>query len=681
MGCEQSSNISRVYNVLSSDSVIDGSGPWRNYFRPDLENNIKLHKDKTTIDVINKAFEKYTNKNCFGYRKPIDATTYETTHTYITYGEISIYADRLAQSIQRLGLTTNKNYEYEGNHNCIGIYSRNCSEWFITDLACQRSSITTVAFYTSLGDKSFEHIFIQTKVDTLFVSEDSVDTFIIYFNKFKFADLKNVVLFDLTLFSEPAIFEKLRKTGLNIISFKDLVKEDETTEKFELKESTKDTIFTICYTSGSTNLPKGVKLTQNNFYNSLCAMLQSGLPFNSDTVHISYLPLTHIFERLGIHTLTSNGALICFMTTTDIKKYFFEDISLIRPTIFLAVPRVLTLFHQKVVAAFNETTGCSKSLIEKAIEAKKTNFRKTGEVVHSLYDSLVFKKVRDKFGGRIQGFFVGSAPVSKLLIEEVAIFFSVPIVDSYGMTETTGPLFVSHSSDPFSYSVGGVLCVNEFKLANCKELDYNANTTLDGEPSPTGEICCRGLNVFSGYFLDKEKTLEAFDEEGWLKTGDVGRILPNSKGLKIIDRLKEIFKLSQGIYIAPSKLENCYIKSKYVIQICIYGDSYFNYLLAIVVPNKVEVLNFLKENGIYEEGQELTNYYQNKELHASIKEDFDLIAKQNYLNAFERPLKFILSKNEFTVQNDLITPTMKLMRRKIQKFYAEDIQIAYSEEK
>lgn len=678
MGSEQSSHKNRVYNILSSHRVTDGSGAWKNYLCPEYENQVELHKSKTWIKALNESIEKYTDSNCFGYRKATDASTFETSHTYLTYGEVSIYANRLAYSIQRLGLTSKKDYEYEGDLNCIGIYSRNCAEWFITDLACQRSSVTSVAFYTSLGDKSFEHIFNQTKVDTMFVSEDSIDTFILYFNKFNFSCLKNVVVFDLTLYSEVIMFEKLKQTGLNIISFKDLINEDSKEEK--LVESSKDTIFTICYTSGSTNLPKGVKLTQNNFYNGLFAMLESGLPFNSETVHISYLPLTHIFERLGIHTMTSKGALVCFMAATDIKKYFFEDILLIRPTLMLAVPRVLTLFHQKIMAAFNEVKGCSRVLIEKAIEVKKQNFQKNGELNHSFYDSLVFKKVKDKFGGRLKGFFVGSAPVSKLMIEEISIFFSAPIVDSYGMTETTGPLFVAHRDDPFSFSVGGVLSVSQFKLSNCKDLEYNSETTLGGEPSPTGEICCKGLNVFSGYFLDREKTLEAFDEDGWLRTGDVGRLLPHSNGLKIIDRLKEIFKLSQGIYIAPSKLENCFIKSKYVIQICIYGDSLFNYLLAIIVPNKVELTNFLKEKGIFTEGEEIESYYSNKELHAEIKKDFDLIAKQNFFNPFERPLKFILSKNEFTVQNDLITPTMKLMRRKIKQFYSEEIKVCYSEE-
>lgn len=678
MGCDQSSSLNRIYNTLTLDSVSDGSGPWRNYNCPDYENQKEMHKNKTWIEILNERIEKYKDKNCFGYRKAVNANLFETTHTFLTYGEVSTYSNNLANSIKRLGLASKKSYDYEGDLNCIGFYSRNCAEWYISDLACQRSSITSVAFYTSLGDKSFEYIFSQTKVDTMFVSEDSVDTFIIYFNKFKFSGLKNIVLFDLTLYSDSVVFEKLQKTGLNIISFKDLIKESEVMEK--IVQSNKNTIFTICYTSGSTNLPKGVKLTQNNFYNGLFAMLESGLPFNTETVHISYLPLTHIFERLGIHTMTSNGALICFMATTEVKKYFFEDITLIKPTILLAVPRVLTLFHQKIIAAFNETTGCSRALIDKAIEVKKLNFKKYGELNHSLYDSLVFKKVRDKFGGNLKGFFVGSAPASKLLVEDISIFFSAPIVDSYGMTETNGPLFIASSKDQFSFSCGGVLCISEFKLLNCKELDYNADTMLDGEPSPTGEICCRGLNVFSGYFLDKEKTLEAFDKDGWLRTGDVARILPHSKGLKIIDRLKEIFKLSQGIYIAPSKLENCYIKSKFVVQLCIYGDSYFNFLIAILVPNKVEVANFLKEKGIYNEENELESHYSIKELHAAIKEDFDLIAKMNFFNAFEKPLKFIISKNEFTVQNDLITPTMKLMRRKIQQFYSQEIKNAYSEE-
>lgn len=676
MGCDHASSFNGVYNVQTGDStVVDGSGFYRNYNYSDYGSIVEKFKNKTWAEEINKSFEKNKEHKCFGYRKPIDASMYETTHTYLTYDEVSKYADLLASNIHTLELATLKNYDYEGELSCVGIFARNCSEWYITDLACQRSCLTSVVFYATLGDKAFEHIFKQTQTTTLFVSADSADNFINYYNEFKFTSLKNVVLFDFTLYSDDTIVTKLKATGLNILSFSDLIQDKG--KKVEFKSPTPETIMTLCYTSGTTNLPKGVKLSQNNFFAGQFSLVETELVVNTDTVHLSYLPLAHIMERLIIHTMAGNGALICFIATGDVKKYLSEDIALTRPTILAAVPRVLTLFHQSITSALNATTGCSKSLVEKAIEVKKSNFQKNSELKHSLYDSLVFKKVREKFGGRVNSFVTGSAPLSKEVADDIKIFFSAPIVEAYGMTEITGALVVSNKCDFTNDSAGGVLRVNEFKLANRRELNYHSETLLDGELSPTGEVCCRGLNVFSGYFLDKEKTSEAFDSDGWLKTGDVGRILPNGKGLKIIDRVKEIFKLSQGEYIAPSKLENSYIKSKYVAQLCIYGDSFKNFLVAIIVPNKVEITKFLKEKGLLEEGQEVEAHYSNKDLHEAIKADFDSIAKINNYNSLEKPQKFIISRAEFTVQNELVTPTMKLVRNKIEAFFKKEINEAY----
>lgn len=676
MGCSHSSSFSNVYNTLYTEkSVVNGSGPFRNYSNSNLDNLKEEFKSKTWIEELDKSIEKHKDVKCFGYRKAKDATTYENSHSYLTYGEVSNYATNLVNNIHAQELAKPHIYDFEGELSCVGIFARNCSEWFITDLAFQRNSITSVVFYSTLGDKAFEHIFNQTQVSTLFVSADSVDNLISYYKEFKFKSLKTIVLYDLTIYSDESIVDKLKETGLEILSFKDLVQDKG--HKAELKHSKFDTIFTLCYTSGTTNLPKGVKLTQNNFFAGQFSLIESDYVITTNTVHLSYLPLAHIMERIAIHTMTGNGALVCFIATSDVKKYLAEDIALSRPTILIAVPRVLTLFHQSITAAFNAASGCSKSLLDKALEVKKNNYKESAELNHGLYDSLVFKKVREKFGGRIEAFVTGSAPLSTEVAEDIKIFFSAPIIEAYGMTEITGALVVTHKNDNKNDSAGGVLRVNEFKLADHKELNYHSDTLLDGEPSPTGEICCRGLNVFTGYFLDKEKTTEAFDSEGWLKTGDVGRVIPNGKGLRIIDRVKEIFKLSQGEYIAPSKLENSYIKSRFVAQLCIYGDSLNSYLIGIIVPNKVEVTKFLKEKGILEEGQDVEAHFSNKDLHDAIKADFDGIAKMNNYNSLEKPLKFILSKTDFTIQNELVTPTMKIVRKKVENFFEKEIKEIY----
>ncbi len=678
MGCTHDTNFNGIYNELSKDEkVLNGCGPFLNSRFPDLNQQTELYKNSTWVDVLDKTFEKYKDSNVFGYRKAINEKEVEGKHSYLTFGEVNNYATIAAKNIRDLNLAPIKDYKEEGKLSCVGIFARNCSEWFITDYACQKDSVTSVTFYSTLGDASFDHIFEQTDCSTLFVSFDCVDSFIKYYLKYKFSSLKNVVLFDLTIYSDEKLFKKLNDlNAFKVLSFKNDILKD-TGSNTKLNISGPDTLFTICYTSGTTALPKGAKLSQNNFFSGQFSVFESNVKIDNTTVHLSYLPLAHIMERIGIHLMAGNGALTCFISG-DVKSFLANDIFLAKPTILVAVPRVLTMFQQSITKAFGELTGCKKNLIDKALATKRENYLKTGIITHSLYDKIVFKKIREKFGGRIESFITGSAPLSFQVANDIKIFFSAPIIEAYGMTEITGALVVTDHQDFSNLSAGGVLRVNKFKLADKKEMNYHSETKLDGELSPTGEICCKGLNVFKGYFLDQEKTKETFDEDGWLKTGDVGRILPKDKGLRIIDRVKEIFKLSQGEYIAPSKLENCYIKSNYVSQICIYGNSFHSYLLAIVVPNKPDIEKFLKEKGLWKEGDKAEDYYENEVLHQEFKREFGSIAELNNFNSLEKPQRFILSKVEFNVANELCTPTMKIVRNKIDKYFEEEIKKCYT---
>lgn len=677
MGCSHDSFFNGKYNEHSEkEQVTDGSGPFINPHFPDYQGEFEKYKNNTWVDVLNETFVKHKNKNIFGFRRALSDTQVDEKHTYITFGEVSNYANILAKNIRDLNLAPLNDHGEEGKVSCVGLFARNCTEWFITDLACQRDSVTSVTFYSTLGDQSFDHIFEQTQCSTIFISNDCLDNFIKYYKKYKFSSLKTVVLFDLTLFSNDEMFNKLKELkSFEVLSFKnDLLKD--VGSKTELKISTPNTLFTICYTSGTTNLPKGAKITQNNFFAGQFSVTESGIKIHDESVHLSYLPLAHIMERVGLHLMVGNGALSCFVGG-DVKTYLAKDIALSRPTLLIAVPRVLTMFQQTITKAFSELTGCKRNLVEKGIAAKRENFAKNGSLEHSLYDKLVFKKIREKFGGRIEAFITGSAPLSLEVANDIKIFFSAPIIEAYGMTEISGALVVTSVNDNSNISAGGVLRINQFKLADRKEMNYHSKTLLDGEPSPTGEICCKGLNIFKGYFLDKKNTQEAFDSEGWLRTGDVGRLLPNNKGLKIIDRVKEIFKLSQGEYIAPSKLENAYIKSKYIMQICIHGDSLHSYLLAIIVPNRVEIEKYLKESGIMKDGEDVENFFDNKQLNDEIRKDFDSIAKVNSFNSLEKIQKFIISKVEFNVGNEMTTPTMKVVRKKVEQYFSEEIKKCY----
>jgi len=285
----------------------------------------------------------------------------------------------------------------------------------------------------------------------------------------------------------------------------------------------------------------------------------------------------------------------------------------------------------------------------------------------------VFKKIRQAFGGRVSLFITGSAPMTKDLAEDIKILFSVPIVEGYGMTECCGGLCVSHITDLSNDSVGGCIQGLKLKLVDVPEMNYSSKTKLGDQASPTGEICMKGPAIFHGYFMNPEETKKTIDSDGWLHSGDVGRIMPETQGLRIIDRVKEIFKLSQGEYIAPSKLESLYSKSKYITQICVYGDSRHSYLIAIIVPNK----NNLKEVADPSNVEDENKLFTDKNVIDAIKKDLDSIVKDNNLNGLEKIQSFHLTSREFTFDNGCLTPTMKLVRRKVADMFKEDIERLY----
>lgn len=574
-------------------------------------------------------------------------------------------------------LAEDQTFEGEnGNWKIFGIFARNSVEWIINDLACQLDDITTVTFYSTLGAESFDHIFRQTKISTVAVSPDSIKKLVDFHQKFKFETLKNVIVYNLTLFHNNADHKILEDLGIKVHLFTDLIKAPST--KQELKKANPNSVLTICYTSGTTSLPKGAMLSQKGFYSQISLLTDTGLTYTTNDTQICYLPLAHVMERSNVLVSLVSGSKIGFLSGTDVKKYLMEDLTILKPTILIAVPRILINFHQKVLEGFGKLKGCAKSLADSGLKTKRENYQSAHQIHNLYYDNLVFKKVREKFGGCLRAVITGSAPVPRDISTDIKLLLSVPLLEGYGMTELSGGSNGTSNEDFTNSNVGGVLRSLHLKLVDRKEMNYHSQTQLEGNPAPTGEICYKGPSVFAGYFRDAENTKQTIDEEGWLHTGDVGMIDPVNKGLKIVDRVKEIFKLSQGEYIAPAKLEGAYNKSPFVGQICIYGNSEKSNIIAIVVINKEKCKAVLVENGLLKQDEKIAEkHLEEQKLIDAISKNFDEIAKFNKFNSLERPLKYILTLEEFSVQNDLMTPTMKLVRKKIQTYFQEKINKAY----
>ena len=696
MGCSGSREFT-VYNdrVDKEGNMKNQSGPFANT-RFEWDKYVKEHNDVTVIGQIQESFRRNENHKCVGWREPFlndkNEVDFKQEFKTLTYGEMWSMSTVLAKMIVKLELAPSQTFqkddhydEEEGNFKMLGLFARNCVEWLSMDLACQLDSITTATFYSTLGEESFEHVFNQTRLSTICISPENINVIIKYHEKYRFKSLKNIMLFDYSLYTNSEhikkLEDKMKEFNINVYYFSKLI----ATKPEEVKDvnytiSNADTLLTLCYTSGTTSLPKGVKVTQRNVGSQVVTLYDVDLTMDHNDVHFSYLPLAHIMERSVILYLFCFGSSIYFISGEP-KKYLSAELAMVRPTFMFAVPRVLALFKTLIMDGFAKLTGFKKSLAERALATKEENYNSTGAITHWFYDAFVFNKVRERFGGRIRLFIVGSAPLPVDLARSIKILFSVPIVEAYGMTETSGCIVATSFLDNRNLSCGGAIRTNMLKLVDVPELNYHSMTTdSEGKHSPSGEICAKGLNITPGYFRDKKNTALTIDKDGWLHTGDVGRITYADQGLKVIDRVKEIFKLAQGEYIAPSKLEGAYSLSPYIEQVCIHGDSHHTFIIAIIFPSRLKLKMFLVSKGVMKEEdalEDVDQFFEKDIVQDEIRDSFNKIAKEKNFNSLEKITKMIIHNEMFTLQNGLLTDTMKIKRRSFDQIFGKQIDTIY----
>lgn len=333
------------------------------------------------------------------------------------------------------------------------------------------------------------------------------------------------------------------------------------------------------YTSGTTGDPKGVKLTHKMVITTTYAcqnrFLQGSEPFSSDDCYISYLPMAHSFEQCIFGISCMFGVRVGFFSGNVLK--LTEDMQILKPSFFPTVPRLFNRIYGKIQDGIKGATGLKGWLVNKAIDSKLYYLKNGNYLTHTFYDKIVFGKIKALLGGNVRCMVTGSAPIAGDVLDFLKICFSCKIHEGYGLTETCGGSVITLGTDPTTGIVGGPVQNVKLRLRDLPEMGY-----MTTDSPPRGEICFWGPGIMKGYFLNPEKTAEAFTEDGWFMSGDVGVIYDNG-AVKIIDRAKNIFKLSQGEYIAPEKLENVYVKSRWVAQNWMYGDSLRDFVIGFLV--------------------------------------------------------------------------------------------------
>ena len=674
------------YNKLEDANRPKGDNFAGPYIFPKMKDfqkeTVDHFENKSLIQNNIEKMIKFKDRPCLGRRLKIGENEkgepiYEKKYTYYTYEEVLNMCRKFAKNLheKKEELITIDSYK-NNKFNLVGIFAKNCTEWVVADMGCQMDSVTTATLYATLGQEAFKYICDQTKIKTILVSPDLVKLLCQNKQKFKLEYLTNAILFDLTTNCDSKKeLENLRKAGFTAYSFtEDFLKENKNIKNTDLLLSQPETIMTICYTSGTTGDPKGVMLSQKNMISVLETVIRdSSVPLDENGTHISFLPLAHIFERMVISGFMGVAAKVGFISGS-VRTTLMEDMSILGPTLLFTVPRVLQTVRKKIFDGFDALGGWKRRLAYTAYYTKLENYKKYGIITHLIYDKLVFAKIRAMFGNKLKTVLCASAPMPKELADDFKVFLSIPIIEGLGMTELSGSAFCTNYHDLNNFTAGGVTSGVKMIIKSVPDLGYTIDDMIDGINCPAGEICLKGPLIFNGYYKNDLENSKAFDEDGYFHTGDVGRIFPYyGNGLKIVDRVKEIFKLSQGEYIIPAKLESVYVKSNFIQQIMIYGNSTMNYILAIICPDKQHCA---RELDITEE--ELIKDEENPKLKKLILNDLDRLAIDANFNGLEK-VKFILLTFEgFTIQNECMTPTMKIVRKKVEIRFKNRIEKLFS---
>jgi long-chain acyl-CoA synthetase len=541
----------------------------------------------------------------------------------------------------------------------VGIFARNRPEWVISEQAANMFSLVTVPLYDTLGTESMQFILTQTELK-LIVCDDSKKALQVMGLKSNLEFL--IIIDDITQEAR----DKASEINIRLFSFNDVILNGKES-LLEPVAPKPDDLCTICYTSGTTGIPKGAMLTHKNIVSIASSMLVYVKHTNIESGHeryISYLPLAHMFERVCQCVMVSLGGSIGFFEG-DIKK-LVDNIKELKPTIFATVPRLLNRIYARINENISKSSGLKQKLFKLAFSRKEKEILQ-GIVRNDSFWDKAFKQIRDGFGGSVKIMVTGSAPISPEILHFLRVVSGCYVLEGYGATETGGACGVQLPGETTIGNVGPPFLCSKYKLIDVPEM--NLVVARDNR----GEVCVKGSNIFKGYFKDEEKTRAALDDDGWYHTGDIGSFNDNGT-LSIVDRVKNIFKLQQGEYISPEKIENIYIRCKYLAQIYVHGNSFKSTLVAIVVPEQTTLYEFAKEKGLE---CDMSSLCKNKEIKDTIMKELQLLGKKGDLKGFETVRDIYLHDDLFSLENGLLTPTMKSKRNELSKYFEKQINDMY----
>eukprot|EP01129_Flabellula_baltica_P016886 TRINITY_DN9190_c0_g1_i1.p1 TRINITY_DN9190_c0_g1~~TRINITY_DN9190_c0_g1_i1.p1 ORF type:complete len:729 (+),score=164.84 TRINITY_DN9190_c0_g1_i1:52-2238(+) len=614
---------------------------------------------RTLYENWRNGVDNYPENESFGTKQPDD------TFSYITYAEADKIAHRVASGLYKLKFR-------EGDH--IGLYSKNSAYWVLTSEACHFQKYVSIALYDTLGQENIKYIMNHSELSIVFGTVDNLHHLLQVLSESEeesFLEYVVVYGFDDDSESDVKHDQELRElaevVGVHVLDWTDILKMGKK-HPVDPNPPEPEDLAIIMYTSGTTGNPKGVMLTHGNVMSTVdSGYLQlKGLHAPQDS-YLSYLPLAHILERVNMAAMLQNGIRVGFYGG-DPRK-LSEDIACFKPSILAGVPRVFDRIYEGINARVESAGGIGK-LIFKSAYKDREKAKAKGKRSKSLFDSIAFKKAKKALGGNVRIILSGGAPLSAVTQNFISTVFDCPVLQGYGLTETCAGCSISSPDDSEVGQVGPPIPSCEVKLVSVPDMNY----TVQDKP-PKGEVWIRGPNVSRGYYKNPEKTAEDFTEDGWFKTGDIGMWNDNGT-LSIIDRKKNIFKLSQGEYVAVELLEGIYNRGRHTTQLWIYGNSEESTLVGVAVPNPLTI-GELAPPGV--DPNDLQALCEHPDVIATVLAEINQLATENNRAGFERIRSLYLYPEEFSTENDLATPTMKLKRPQLKEFFKDVIDRMYEE--
>jgi len=577
------------------------------------------------------------------YKKP-GLLLYKKDGRYVPLSteEVRGEVERIALGLRSLGVAPGDK---------VILLAENSPWWVMTDYAILGLGAITVPIYTSLMSEQIKYIINDSDAKTVIVSDRLLWE--------KTAAIKK----DLPKVAHYASFEEQPVEG--VLPLERIKAEGEKARRADprLFETTAqavkpDETASIIYTSGTTGIPKGVMLTHANFASNV-ESLASIIPFGEKDTDLSFLPLSHVLERLGTIAFMSRGVSMAYAESIETVA---ENLQEVKPTIMISVPRLFEKIYARVMDNVLAGSSLKKKIFFWALNVGKAcgeltlqkrpipaSLRRRRAIAHK----LVFSKILEKTGGRVHFFVSGGAPLGK----DIAEFFyalGIVVLEGYGLTESS-PVIAVNTFDNLKFgTVGKPIPGVEVKIA------------------PDGEILARGPNIMKGYYKKEAETREAL-EGGWLRTGDIGHL--DAEGFVVItDRKKDLIVTSGGKNVAPQPIENVLKQNSFIANAVVIGGSR-KFIAALIVPDFEKLEEYAKAKGVsYVNRKDLI---QNESIVRFLSQEVDRSTPN--LAPYEKVKKIALLERDFEIERDEITPTLKVKRNIVEEKYKELIDSLYRE--